>query len=440
MKRNLKSLLKKAKRKAIPITMADAMSDRFVGSDGKPIDTQYELIQMMLPPSMKAFFNEYEQQLRAVCGERHKHDELPGVRWGSQRGSIVIGREKVAIDRERAFDRATGHEIVPEVYRRFQDDKLFNDAVFTEGVKKVSKRDFQKGLPMIAASFGVEKSSISRRWINATAKSLSRLQERKLDELDIVAVFIDGKRFARHGVVVALGVSSTGKKHVLGIYQSDTENSAACKNLLDNLEGRGLPTSGLLFIVDGGSGLNKALNDKYRCHDPKRRRAVRGRCWFHKWRNLEKVLGEHADKCAALYWGILKAASRAEANAAMTALKTQLKIINLSALATLEEAERDLMVIFDLNLSPELRELFSTTNPVESLNSLTGEDLRRVKRWRDSSHFQRWLATSCLHSEKRMHRVKGFRAIPVFRIALAALLKTSEKKSQAAVDSIEQAA
>jgi transposase-like protein len=38
-------------------------------------------------------------------------------------------------------------------------------------------------------------------------------------------------------------------------------------NLLQDLEQRGLPESGLLFVVDGGSGLNKALEEKYQIND-----------------------------------------------------------------------------------------------------------------------------------------------------------------------------
>ncbi|MGE0527130.1 MAG: hypothetical protein AB7P49_08725 [Bdellovibrionales bacterium] len=49
----------------------------------------------------------------------------------------------------------------------------------------------------------------------------------------------------------------------------------------NDLERRGLPASGLLFIVDGGSGLNKALNVKYACNDKRGRRAIRIRCHVH---------------------------------------------------------------------------------------------------------------------------------------------------------------
>ncbi|HQW54193.1 MAG TPA: transposase, partial [Acinetobacter sp.] len=112
-------------------------------------------------------------------------------------------------------------------------------------------------------------------------------------------MFVDGKRFSNYGVIIALGVSSNGKKYVLGIYQASSENHHSCLNLLNDLENRGLPTDGLLFIVDGGSGLNKALNLKYQCDDKTKRRAVRIRCHIHKWRNIEKALGD--DKNSELY-------------------------------------------------------------------------------------------------------------------------------------------
>ena len=49
------------------------------------------------------------------------------------------------------------------------------------------------------------------------------------------------------------------------------------------------------------------------------------------------------------------------------------------------------------------------------------EDLRRVKRWRDSEHFQRWLATAALSNEKRMHRVKGFAGLKLLSAAISKL-------------------
>ena len=120
----------------------------------------------------------------------------------------------------------------------FQDPRPFDQAVFTEGLKRVSQRDYKKGVAKIANSFGLQKSTVSKRWINATAKKLEELQERDLRPMDIRAVFIDGKRFRKHGVIIALGVASDGRKFVLGIFQADTENSSSCLELVNDLERR----------------------------------------------------------------------------------------------------------------------------------------------------------------------------------------------------------
>ena len=251
--------------------------------------------------------------------------------------------------------------------------------------------------------------------------------------MDIRAVFIDGKRFRKHGVIIALGVANNGRKYVLGIYQADSENHESCLDLLNDLEKRGLAERGLLFIVDGGSGLNKALNIKYLCDDKRRRRAVRIRCHVHKWRNIEKALGDEAHKATALFWGLRDAKDMAEAKVLSDRLESVLRDLNMSALESYREAKEDLLVIHELRLSRQLKQIFSTTNPIESLNSLIEEDMRRVKKWQDSEHFQRWLATYCLHSEKKMHRVRGYMALPGLWVLLREL--TEDKQ----IDSTEEA-
>ena len=255
-------------------------------------------------------------------------------------------------------------------------------------------------------------------------KVLSELQSRDLTPLKIRAVFIDGKRFGTLGVVVALGVAEDGKKYTLGIYQANTENGASCLALLSDLERRGLPKRGVLFVVDGGSGLNSALEQKYAVHDENQRTAVRIRCYCHKWRNLEDILGKDSPaalEASALFWAMRDAKDLTEAKALAVSLERILKKANISALRSFQEAKPDLLVIHCLGLSARLKRFFSTTNPIESLNSLLEEDLRRVKRWRDSEHFQRWLATAALKSEKRMHRVRGFAGLKVLPAAISRL-------------------
>jgi putative transposase len=410
------------KRKILnPISHEEIKQNLIEGKEGQVLDSQHLLISMMLPPAVKAFFEELEGEVETLCGKRFSR-EADTSRYGVQPGSIILGNQRVSIQRPRV--RGSDGEVPLTTYARFQDPSIFDKEVFNQGLKHVSQRDYEKGLPQIAASFGVSKSTVSRSWVKTTGKELEKLLNRDLGKLDIIAVFIDGKRFSKLGVVVALGVGIDGRKHVLGIYQSSTENSVACVALLADLERRGLAERDLLFIVDGGSGLNKALNEKYQIEDTVERRAYRIRCFVHKWRNIEDVLDEKGTQEAApLFWAIRDARDLATAQLCSDALEACLKRHNLSALKSYLEAKEDLLAIHRLAIGGRLKKFFTTTNPIESLNSLLEEDLRRVKRWRNSEHFQRWLACACLNNEKRMRRIWGYRALPSLKVRLQELCK-----------------
>ena len=402
----LKSVRKINRKKLRYAKKSDILGNKFENSEG-PIDTQHLLISTLLPPAVKMFIAECEAEVGKLCGDRYLHGK-DKYRWGSQKGSIVLGNQQVALEVPRVREKG-GAEVQLQTYQDFQDPRLFDQAVFTEGIKKVSQRDYEKGLGKIANSFGFTKSSISRKWVKATASKIQDLQKRSLTEMDIRAVFIDGKRFSKHGVIIALGVAADGKKYVLGIYQAVTENSKSCIDLLNDLQSRGLPETGLLFVVDGGSGLNKALQEKYAVHDKVNRRAIRIRCFVHKWRNIEKALGEASHKVSGLFWALRDAKDLSEAKVVSDNLESVLRDLNVSALESYLEAKEDLLVIHELKLPKDLKIFFSTTNPIESLNSLIEEDMRRVKKWRNSEHFQRWLATYCLASEKKMRKIRGYR-------------------------------
>ena len=420
----LKSISKINRKPLIHAKKSDILENKFENMDG-PMETQHLLISTLLPPAVKAFMAELESEVEKICGHRYSHGK-ENHRWGSQKGSIVLGNQHVALEVPRVRSK-NKTEINLQTYQDFQNPKLFDQAVFTEGIKKVSQRDYQKGVSKIANSFGFTKSSVSRKWINTTAKKIEELQNRSLTELDIRAIFIDGKKFSKHGVIIALGVAVSGKKYVLGIYQADTENSKSCLNLLNDLQKRGLPESGLIFIVDGGSGLNKALEEKYLVHNSKERRAIRIRCYVHKWRNIEKALGAAAHKAVGLFWAVRGAKDLSEAKLISDRLESILKNENISALKSYLEAKDDLLIIHELKLSNQLKTFFSTTNPIESLNSLIEEDMRRVKNWKNSEHFQRWCATYCLASEHKMHKIRGYRSLPGLWVLLRQL---TERENQ----------
>ena len=98
-------------------------------------------------------------------------------------------------------------------------------------------------------------------------------------------------------MVIALGIDTQGRKHVLGLREGATETAAVTTGLLSDLVTRGLPTDRtLLFVIDGAQGLRRAITDVFGS------RGVVQRCQVHKWRNVIGHLPErlHASVGKAL--------------------------------------------------------------------------------------------------------------------------------------------
>ena len=86
--------------------------------------------------------------------------------------------------------------------------------------------------------------------------------ERRLDDRDWLVLWLDGKRFAEDGIVIALGVTRTGEKRILGMVQTATENTAVCASFLRELVERGFTAPhGLLVVLDGAQGLRAAVRE-----------------------------------------------------------------------------------------------------------------------------------------------------------------------------------
>lgn len=98
---------------------------------------------------------------------------------------------------------------------------------------------------------------------------------------------IDGVHIDDHVLLVALGIDSDGKKHVLGIREGATENTAACTALLTDLRERNLCTDRTtLIVLDGAKALAKAVRELFGA------RGLIQRCQCHKIRNVLDQLPE----------------------------------------------------------------------------------------------------------------------------------------------------
>jgi len=97
----------------------------------------------------------------------------------------------------------------------------------------------------------------------------------------------------------------------------------------------------------------------------------------------------------------------------------ELERINPSAARSLEEGMEETLTVHKLQMPEMLRKSLSSTNIIESAFSVAEELCRRVKRWREGDHRERWAGSALLLAESKFRRVKGHKEIPKLLSALA---------------------
>ena len=231
-----------------------------------------------------------EAERSALCGMRYAHDaERVAQRAGHVVSSLCLGGRRAQVERPRVRS-IDGHELALPSWQAWSSRDPLDARALEQVVLGVSSRRYAGSLELVPPELGVHgvsKRSVSERFVAGTAKKLAALTQRKLGGLKLLAVMIDGVHSAEHVVLAAIGIDSHGKKHVLGLREGATENSAACKALLADLIERGLNAErSPLFVIDGAKALHKAVTDTFGS------RALVQRCREHKKRNVTDALPE----------------------------------------------------------------------------------------------------------------------------------------------------
>src|SRR5436190_5459976 len=108
------------------------------------------------------------------------------------------------------------------------------------------------------------KSAVSRTFIERTRGALSELMSRRLDDVRLAVIMIDGLELQGRTNVVALGITTEGVKIPLGLWEGSTENATVATALLSDLVERGLdPGQGMLLVIDGSKALRKAVRSVF---------------------------------------------------------------------------------------------------------------------------------------------------------------------------------
>jgi putative transposase len=347
-----------------------------------------------------------EAEVIRLCGERYQRQpDRAHTRYGHQPGFVTLAGQKATIQRPRVRRAKGGGEVELPLYQAMQSECAMPEAALRRLVRGVSTRNYEEVVDLARAGFGVKKSSVSRAFVKASATAVEELSSRRLDQQRFLALFLDGVEYAGETMLVALGITETGEKKILGLRQGASENATVCTALLEELRERGLDTSQpILAVIDGSKALAAAVKriwgEKVRIQ----------RCQIHKRRNIEAHLPEkHHDELRRLLHAAWHETDYERAKKQLQTTVRWLERLSPDAASSLREGMEETLTVVKLGLPETLRQTLATTNPIESALSVTRTVTGRVTHWRDGDMRLRWCTAGLLRAEEKFRRIKGFR-------------------------------
>lgn len=414
-------------RKVIPIGKKSKQEVERILEMAAERESRVDLIQALIPVGLEAVKVLLHDEVQTLAGERYQREgrQAGCVRWGRQKSSVYLGDQKIPVMAPRLRNSEAGMELPLMSLERLQTPRSMDEGLFRKVLKGLSCRDYRECAEAVSESFGLSASTVSRRHIRASARKLKAMMERKLGGYDFVALILDGKTFAKDEMVIAVGITLQGEKIVLGFVQTATENEKVVSAFLRELVDRGLKyEEGLLVILDGSKGIRKAVEKVLADH------AEVQRCQWHKRENVVKYLpdkeqGTMRRKLQAAY----EQPTYAEAKGALLKIRNELKILNLSAVNSLDEGFEETLTLHRLGIFREVGTSLKTTNILESINARLGQRLDKVDYWKNSDQKQRWVASALLDLEPKLRKIKGYKHLPLLKDILKREIEQKRMKN-----------
>ena len=202
------------------------------------------------------------EEVEDVCGPRGKHDAgRVAYRHGSDDGEVTLGGRRVGVERPRMRSKDGEEEVPVRTYEHFASRDQLSRVVLERMLAGVSTRRYRRlqepvGEQVETAARSTSKSAVSRTFVARTKEALLDLMARRLDDVRLAVLMIDGVGLKDHTCVVALGITTDGVKIPLGLWEGSTENKTVATALLSNLVERGLDVEqGVLVVIDGSKAL-----------------------------------------------------------------------------------------------------------------------------------------------------------------------------------------
>ena len=303
-----------------------------------------------------------EEEVTDVVGPKGKHDRNRlAVRHGHAPGEVTLGGRRVSVERPRVRSADRSEEVALQTYRHFADRDPLTRLVLEQLLAGVSTRRFERtrepvGEEVEQGARSTSKSAVARAFVARTRENLEALMSRRLDDVRLAAMMIDGIELKGRTNVVALGITTEGVKIPLGLWEGSTENATLATALLSDL------------VL------------------PERERPVVKRRLRRAW--------EQTDHARALD--------------ELRLLAAELERSHPGAAASLREGMEETLTLTRLGIRGKLKQTLESTNPCESMIECVRRSARNVKRWRDGQMCLRWTAAGMLEAERQFRRIIGY--------------------------------
>jgi putative transposase len=378
------------------------------------------LLALAVHTGLAVLHETMEWEVDRIVGPKGKQNrERTAKRHGHTDGEVTLGARRVQVSRPRVRTADDTEEIALDSYQEFASRDLLGGVVLERMLAGVSTRKSRRvdepvSEQVRADARSTSKSAVSRAFIARTRTALEELLGRDLSELELAVLLIDGIDLADVTHVVALGITTDGRKVPLSLREGSTENATVATALLSDLVDRGLRLGEeQLYVLDGAKALRKAVRDVAG------QRALVQRCQIHKSRN---VCGHLPERERAWVRAKLRKAwsepDHERALASLKALAAQLEKVHPDAAGSLREGMDETLTLTRLGVTGTLRRTLSSTNCIESMFDTVRTTQRNVKRWRDGDMRLRWTAAGMAEAQRGFRRVKGHRDLPKLLAAI----------------------
>jgi putative transposase len=284
--------------------------------------------------------------------------------------TITTGLGPVSVQQPRVHDRRPAGErekfssaILPPYLRKTKSVEELLPWLYLKGV---STGDFSEAL---AALLGPDAKGLSATTITRL-KSLWEQEyadwsKRSLAGKQYVYVWADGVYFnirlegGRQCILVLMGATADGKKELIAIQDGQRESEQSWKELLLDVQARGLTIEPKLAIGDGALGFWKAVRQVWSA-------TAEQRCWVHKTANvLDKLPKSVQAKAKDMLHEIYLAPSRAEAEKAFDLFLRTYEAKYPKATECLAKDRQELLAFYDFPAEHWMH--LRTTNVIESV-------------------------------------------------------------------------